>query len=109
MTEKSLSGLEQKTSGHSSTLSQPHCSLMFADSLGSSSALRGAELRYIALLSLRTRRTAISGPPNKDAGTPSLTLHPHLRCVQGRADAQLPVRLTKTLRALDDYMAPKKP
>lgn len=38
---------------------------LFAVSLGSSSASRGAELRYIALLSLPTRLTAISGPPNK--------------------------------------------
>jgi len=53
---------------------------------------QGAELRCIALLSLRTRRTAISGPPNKDAGTPSLILHNHTFGVQqGRADAQLPV------------------
>ena len=80
----------RKEDGRSSTLSETSLLTLFADPLGSSSVLRGAELRSIALLPLRARRTAASGPPNKDAGTPSLTLHPHRRCAAGSCRRSAP-------------------
>jgi len=90
-TDKSMKEIKRQM-GAPPRSRKPHCSRCSLTRSVPHPPQQGAELRYIALLSLRTRRTAISGPPNKDAGTPSLTLHNHTFGVQqGRADAQLPV------------------